>query len=161
MLLAALVLPLLLNACAIQLVPEFDQALLDGLNETNEAALILFAEVESGASAEEFPQYARRYAELIAGFDSLRQQASARQVPPLAKRLADKKIIRSFCTSASDPAACLNASPASIGEIANTLRQMRDTHRRSGLKVGTVKLFRGRYDIQIDQALTVESALKR
>jgi len=152
---------ILLSGCAIQLVPDYDQALLDGLNDANTEALTLFAQVESGSPADEFPSYARDYAREIGKFGALRQRAQSRYVPPLASRLAEKKIIRDFCASESNPTGCLNASPESIGEILSGLRTMRDLHRQRGLENGAVVAFRNRYDIQIDQALTVENALKR
>ncbi len=151
----------LFSGCAIQLVPDYDQALLDGLNDANTEALTLFAQVESGSTAEEYREYARNYAVLIGKFGALRQRAQSRYVPPLASRLAEKKIVRDFCASETNPNGCLNASPESIGEILANLRQMRDLHRQRGLEAGAVVAFRNRYDIQIDQALTVENALKR
>ncbi|MEO9600258.1 hypothetical protein [Parasphingorhabdus sp.] len=151
----------LFSGCAIQLVPDYDQALLDGLNDANTEALTLFAQVESGSTAEEYPSHARDYAVLIGKFGALRQRAQSRYVPPLASRLAEKKIIRDFCASETNPNGCLNASPASIGEILANIRRMRDLHRERGLQSGAVVAFRNRYDIQIDQALTVENALKR
>lgn len=152
---------LLLSSCAIQLVPDYDQALLEGLNDANTEALTLFAQVESGSPAEEFSNYARDYATVIGKFGALRQRAQSRYVPPLASRLAEKKIVRDFCASESNPNGCLNASPESITEILSSLRTMRDLHRQRGLENGAVVAFRNRYDIQIDQALTVENALKR
>ena len=151
----------LLSGCAIQLVPDYDQALLGGLNAANTEALTLFAQVEDGSTAEEFGNYARDYAVLIGKFGALRQRAQSRYVPPLASRLAEKKIIRDFCASETNPNGCLNASPESIGEILSNLRTMRNLHRDRGLTSGAVVAFRNRYDIQIDQALTVENALKR
>lgn len=151
----------LLSGCAIQLVPDYDQALLEGLNDANIEALTLFAEVENGSPVEEFPDHARNYAALIGKFGALRQRALSRYVPPLATRLSEKKIIRDFCASATNPDGCLNASPGSIGEILANIRQMRDLHRARGLTGGAVVAFRNRHDIQIDQALTVENALKR
>ena len=152
---------LLFSGCAIQLVPDYDQALIEGLSDANTEALTLFAQVENGSTAEEYSEYARDYAVLIGKFGALRQRAQSRYVPPLAGRLAEKKIIRDFCASETNPNGCLNASPESIGEILSNLRQMRDLHRQRGLEAGAVIAFRNRYDIQIDQALTVENALKR
>ena len=38
---------------------------------------------------------------------------------------------------------------------------MSETHKEKGLKKDIVKLFKGGYEISINQALTVETALKR
>lgn len=152
---------LFLSGCAIQLVPDYDEGLVDELNSVNVATLTLFAELEGGSPASAYAAHAEDYAALIGRFEALRQRARARYVPPLAAELARKKAFESFCRGEGNATACLNVAPESIGEILSTLRMMRDTHSAGGLDPGAVKLFRGRYDIEIDQALTVEQALKR
>ncbi len=152
---------LLVAACAIQLVPDYDPALLDGTNDANVAALTLFAQVEDGSPQSEYPLYSPRYADVIGKFEALRQSASARYVPPLAEQLAERNILRDFCDTGENPAACLNVTPESMGEIVSTLRRMRQLHRDSGLEPVAVAAFRNRYDIQIDQVLTIENALRR
>lgn len=154
-------LALLLSACMISLVPEYDQALVEDLTSANQDTLTLFALVEDGSPAEDFAELEERYATLIGRFDALRQRASSRYVPPLAARLQDFSIVRDFCNSEADPNGCVNATPASLGELIATLKRMRSLHRDRGLEPGAVIAFRNRYDIQIDQALTVENALKR
>lgn len=152
---------LLLSGCAIQLAPDYDEGLVDELNSVNVATLTLFAELEGGSPASAYAGHAEDYAGLIGRFEALRQRAKARYVPPLAAELARKKVFNSFCNGEDNPTACLNVAPESIGEILSNLRTMRDTHSAGGLDPGAVMLFRGRYDIEIDQALTVEQALKR
>lgn len=150
-----------LAACTVQLAPAYDPALVQGLDQTNTQALTLFAELETGSPATDFPTYAPRYAALIGQFDSLRQQAMARQIPPLAKRLSSLKIVERICKTDTDPTACVNTSPASLAQVLSNLRKMRDTHKAMGLQPDIVALFRGGYDPAIAQALTVENALKR
>jgi len=152
---------LVLAACTVQLAPAYDPALVQGLDQTNTQALTLFAELETGSPASDFSTYAPRYAALIGQFDALRQQAMARQIPPLAKRLSGLKLVEKLCKSETDPTACVNTSPASLAQILSTFRRMRDTHRSAGLQPDIVVLFRGNYDPAIAQALTVENALKR
>jgi hypothetical protein len=152
---------LVLAACTIQLVPSYDQALVEGLDQANTQALTLFASVESGSPASEFGDYEDRYATLIGTFDALRQRAANRQIPPLAARLSKVRIVRDFCNSESDPAGCVNVSPASLDRVLQVLRRMRDRHRSNGLAEDTVGLFRTDYNTAIAQALTVENALKR
>lgn len=154
-------LALLLSACFVSLAPQYDQALVENLTEANEDALTLFALVEEGSPKEDFAQLEERYASLIGRFDALRQRASTRYIPPLAARMKELSIVRNYCNSESDPNGCVNASPASLGELIATLKRMRTLHRERGLDPGAVTAFRNRYDIQIDQALTVENALKR
>lgn len=154
---------LLLAACTIQLVPSYDQALVDGLNEANSAALTLFASVESGSPKERFADYEHSYAEVIGKFDALQQRADNRQIPPLASRLSKLKIVKDYCNSETDPNGCVNVSPASLKVVLKTLRMMRDTHRDNplGLEKDNVDLFKRQYDTAVAQALTVENALKR
>jgi len=151
----------LLAACAIQLAPAHDPALVEGLDKANREALTLFAAVEKGSPATEFGRYEQRYAELIGAFDALRQRASTRQIPPLARRLSNHRIVADYCNSANDPGACVNVSPSSLGQVLSLLRRMRDTHKGGGLEADTVTQFRNGYDPAITQALTVENALKR
>jgi hypothetical protein len=152
---------LVLAACTIQLVPSYDQALVDGLDEANTAALTLFASVENGAPKEKVGDYEDRYSEVIGTFEALRQRAQRRQIPPLAARLSKISSIRAFCNAQGDPTACVNTAPTSIGEVLTVIRQMRSTHRDRGLTPGDVVNFRNAYSTPIANALTVENALKR
>ena len=158
---AVLLCALVISACTIQLAPGYDKALVEGLDESNTRALTLFASLESGSPASEFEQHEQRYAELIGTFDALRQRAQTRQIPPLAKRLSSLRIAQSFCNSEADPTGCVNASPASLGQVLSLLRRMRNTHRASGLAPDIVNVFRDSYNVAIAQALTVENALQR
>ncbi|WP_284124631.1 hypothetical protein [Parerythrobacter aestuarii] len=155
------VIALLLSACMASLAPQYDQSLVENLTAANEDALTLFALIEDGSTKEDFARLEYRYASLIGRFDALRQRASTRYIPPMASRLKELSIVRNFCNSESDPNGCVNASPASLAELIATLKRMRTLHRQAGLDPGAVIAFRNRYDIQIDQALTVENALKR
>lgn len=151
----------LLAACTVQLVPGYDQALVEGLDRNNAAALTLFASVEGGSPKEKFADYEERYAELIGGFEALRQRAENREIPPLATRLSRLKFVKDFCNSETNPTACVNASPEAIKRVLEVFRMMRDKHRSAGLGVDVVKLFQTDYSTAIGQALTVENALKR
>ena len=152
----------MLAACTVQLAPSYDQALVEGLDEANAAALTLFASVETGSPQSEYGEYEERYAQLIGTFDALRQRAMNRQIPPLTERLSRLSIVRDYCNSESDPTGCLNASPASLESALTLLRRMRDTHNSpSGLAPDIVQAFRDSYNVAIAQALTVENALKR
>jgi hypothetical protein len=152
---------LALSACTVSLVPAYDANLAEGLAGANRQTLILFAKLDEGAAASEFKDYSGEYAELIGTFSELRYRAAARPMPPLASRLAKTRIFETFCNSKANPAACLNASPAAIAQIVDTLRTMRATHRAGALSPGIVGGFAREYETAIKQALTVESALKR
>jgi hypothetical protein len=159
--LALLFWAVLLSACTIQLVPSYDQALVEGLDKTNQEALTLFAAVEGGSPKEKFGEYEENYAAVIGGFDALRQRAVSRQIPPLAARISKLSIVRQVCDSKNDPAGCLNVSPASLDRVLQVLRQMRDLHRSSGLNDDLIRPFRRDYQTAMGQVLTIENALKR
>lgn len=158
---AALLWVFVLAACTVQLVPGYDQTLVDGLDQAHPEALALFASVENGSPASKFSDHEERYAAVIGRFEALRQRAMNREIPPLARRISRLSIVQNFCNSASDPTGCVNASPASLGEVLSLIRRMRDTHRSSGLEADTVTLFRNGYNTAIAQAVTVENALRR
>ena len=156
-----LVWTLVLAACAIQLAPAYDQTLVDGLNQRHAQALTLFASVEGGSPASEFGEHRQYYAELIGGFEALRERAAGREIPPLAQRISRLRIVRDFCNSEADPTGCVNASPAALERVLEVLRRMRDRHRTRGLATDLITLFRRDYSTAIAQALTVENALRR
>lgn len=150
-----------LGACAISLVPSYDAALAEDLEAANKHALVLFAKLEGGSPASKFETYSDDYSELIGTFEGLKQRAETRAMPPLAKRLQKTAIFQAFCDSKTNPMACLNASPNSLGQVLTTLRMLRDTHRTSGVTAVLMTGFKREYDTAIRQALTVENALKR
>lgn len=156
---------LLLSACTIQLVPDYDQALVEGLEKANTETLTLFASVAEGSTKAEFGEYKERYAEIIGQFDALRMRADSRYVPPLAARLAKNKMFQSVCggnrTGSQSPTECLNASPESLRLVIETMSEMRDLHRKDGFGASYARDQRDEYETRIDQALTVENALKR
>jgi hypothetical protein len=163
--LSALVM-LALSACSVSLAPPFDQSLVTGLNSANTKALTLFSAVSTGSTAEKFPQYSSQYDGLIGQFGALRQQALARPIPPLAKKLADQlvkyKVLKEACGDAGgNPSSCVNSSPNGMLVIINNLTKMRDVHKASGLKKDIVAIFKNAHDISMSQALTIETALKR
>lgn len=152
---------LALAACTISLVPGYDQALVDGLDGANAKALTLFASLEGGSTKEEFADYKERYAEVIGTFESLRERSKSRQIPPLATRLSKIAIVRDVCDSRGDPTSCLNVTPASLDRVLEVLREVRDAHRAAGIEADTIRPLRRDYQTAMEQALTIENALKR
>lgn len=152
---------LLLSACTIQLAPDYDAALVDGLNANNVAALTLFAALEGGSDQDEFSEFADDYAETIGAFEALRQRAETRPIPPLASRLDGVGFISDICNAQQDANECVNASPAAIGTVVSTLQIMRRQHRDDGLPADIVGLFKNQYMGAIRRALFVEQALDR
>lgn len=162
--LIALVAVTLLAACAVQLAPAYDPALVEALDAANARTLTLFAELEDGAPAATYADYRDDYATVIGGFEALRLRAAKRPIPPLAKRLEKVRFVADFCNSSRaelGEGSCVNASPISIGTIVETVRALRQRHRTVGLQSGDIALARSRYDLLIDRAMVVEAALKR
>ncbi len=161
-----LVLGAFLAACETQLAPPYDETLVEELTAADEKTLVLFSAVSDGSEASAFPQFAPRYEELIGKFGALGHRAEARPVPPLAQKLADQlakyKVLREVCGGdQGDPGSCVNSSPSAINTIVENLSKMRQTHKATGLQEDAVALFENAYKISIQQALTVETALKR
>jgi hypothetical protein len=148
----------LLASCTVQLVPDYDPALATGLDAANTSALQLFAALDGGSPPEQFETYAADYATIIGQLDALRQRAETRPLPPLAERLGDARFLTEVCGA---PAACLNASPASLGRAVTVLSTMQRAHRGNGLPADQVGLFKTDYETAMKQALFVEQALQR
>lgn len=162
----AVLLALLLSACQTQLAPPFDQSLVDDLIKADKNTLILFSAVSGGSDAGEFSKFDSSYNDLIGTFGSLQNRAKARPTPTYSKKVADQlakfEILRDICGGAQgDPGSCVNSSPGVLKKIVENLSKMRDIHKIQGLKKDIVNLFKGNYEIAINQALTVEAALKR
>ncbi|MEO5938462.1 MAG: hypothetical protein ABIQ43_05575 [Sphingomonas sp.] len=149
----------MLSACTIGLVPAYDAGLADGLVDANKQALLLFSKDEDDTSKAGYAARADDYAKAISSFEELKYRAEARPVPPLSKRLAKTSFFRSVCPG--DAESCLNASPSSLKAAIATLTQLRITHRNGQLNLATLALFKNQYVTAVQQALTVETALKR
>lgn len=150
-----------LAACATQLVPDFDGELLEGIIESNKTAQVLFAKVETGSPAADYPARADEYAEAIAAFEALRLRADARPFPPMSKHIAKLKFLQGVCAPESDPESCLDSTTKALELATGAIRALRDEHRSNGLSPVELKAAKGQYDQAIDQALTVETALNR
>lgn len=160
---ATLLWVIVLTACTIQLVPDYDQVLVQGLDQANTEALALFAavEVETALPASKFSENEARYATLIGRFEALKQRAENRLVPPLGSRLVGIRVVRDVCNAEGNGGGCLNVSPASLARVLEVIRAMRDMHRETGLSPARIGFFRRDYDTAISQAITVENALRR
>ncbi len=154
-----------LAACAMNVAPRYDASLLEGLQKQNEKALILFAAVATGAPQSSYD--ATPYNEVIGGFDALRLQAQSRDVSPMAQKLlaqiAQGGVLAQVCgTTPAQAADCINASPRSIAQVVKILTQMKtQAGTQGGLAADLVTIWKTQYETAIQQALTVETALKR
>lgn len=148
----------MLAGCPVQLAPDFDSAIVDGLTSANEKTLVLFAAVAGGDGQGGFEKHENTYNELIGAFDALRLQAQSRPdptTPSLAGLASDRLPALADIVQLDTP------TPDILANIVTTLTQMRNNHRDQGLSAGAVLLFKESYDTKMDQALTYEKALER
>jgi hypothetical protein len=156
---AAIFLVFGLAGCAIQVAPAFDRTIVQGLTDANEEAMILFASVSSGSSANSFPARKPVYDSLIGRFDALRLLASSRPrpTPPSLFAKASTAITK---VSEIDLLSEAPSIPA-IAKIVELLTRMRDTDQSRGLTPVITELFKGDFEIEMQSALTYEKALER
>lgn len=156
-----LTLCLFLSACATQLAPEYDEALLEGLNDASAEVMTLFASASGGTTANTFPAREDRYNNLIGRLDAMVIAAGARPVPQ--NRVTDT-INRLLEARGHQPLENDDATPPSahaIQRVSETLAKMRDTDKRQGVTALEVQAFRGQAVIYFDQAITYENFLQR
>lgn len=150
---------LFLASCVTQLAPQYDQALFDGITETNTQTLQLFAAVSSGTSAETFSQRETTYNNLIGTIDALAMQSRARPVPK--NKVTDK--VNAYLESRGISGLSDSEAPsaAALEEVSKNLSKMRDTDKAGGLNPAVVAVFKNAVVISMDQALTYEAFLER
>lgn len=149
---------LLLSACATQLAPAYEPAVVSGLERNSVATLTLLASLAGGTQAANFSQREAAYAQRIGELDALALQAGARPEPsgPLQAKLKDWLQAKGM----SEP----DARPPSVHalqRVSATLAKLRDTDRKQGLSAVEVQAFRGQLLIYLDQALSYEYFLAR
>jgi len=154
-----------LAACSVSLAPDYDQALHDGLNNTNQSALTLFSALSGGSSKAQFGKYEKTYNEVIGAFGALLSRANSRPEPVLSQRLSTMlnrhPKLKSICASVPEDTSCATVTPLALIEIIQTISKIRDRHRSKGILASHLLLLTNDYEISIEQALTVEAALKR
>jgi hypothetical protein len=158
---AVLIALVVLAGCSLQLVPQHDPSIVDGLNTTNTKTLTLFSALANGSPKAKFADYKARYDEVIGAFDALRLKAEARPVPQIGQTIASLGPLRDICGTGSGTNACINSSPASMETIVMILSGLRDLHLQSGLPADDVAISKQMYVTSVAQALKVETALKR
>ncbi|MCP5074028.1 MAG: hypothetical protein GY947_12150 [Rhodobacteraceae bacterium] len=155
---------LLLAACSISLTPDYDPALHDGLNDANKAALTLFSALSGGSSAQQFSKHEAAYNDVIGTFGALLARAKTRPEPVLSGRLTSKfnkfPLLDGICAKVEDDQSCTTVTPRAISEIVETLSKIRDRHKSRGVSALVLEVLVGDYELSMEQALTVEAALK-
>jgi len=168
-LLVALSFALFLQACTVSLLPEYDPKIVEKIEDLNEQAQVLFASVERGSPASKFAAAEPTYNEILGGLSAVLLQVQVRPQPALSERVLNKVVgterIRDFClkheeaTAGEEQSCFFIVTPFSLTEARETLAEMRDVHQRRGLGPVLAANFINLFNISIEQALTVESAL--
>lgn len=149
-----------LTACAAQLAPAYDKAVVDGLSGLNLDTMQLLAAISNGAQAADFSSRQAQYINLIGRYDALALQAGARPLP----RTRVNDAINGFLQKRGLPPLSDDGSLPSAGalqKISATLAKMRDTDQKQGLTAVEVQLFKGQISVFLDQAITYENYLQR
>jgi hypothetical protein len=178
---------LCLTACTVQLAPDYDASLVDGLNKSNANALVLFASLEKGAKTNSYAYYETRYDAVIGAFTALKTQAEARTVPPLgvssvarAKTLIggdQNSMLAQACATNED---CVNPTPKILESLIDTLRRLEKDHKSKGFAAASANIagkcsttetaqattlgvmpYECAYLHGLEEALFVETSLKR
>ena len=147
------------SACATQLAPPYDKALVDGMASTNKEVMSLFATASGGTSQGSFDTRAASYNKAIGGVDALEIQAKARPLP----KTKVTEIANKYLTQRGLPALTDDQIPSAtaLHKVSETITKMRDTDRKQGLTGMEVRAFKGQAAVYLDQAITYESFLER
>lgn len=152
---------LFLAACATQLAPPYDKAVVDGLNAASTATMTFLASASPGTDKATFPAREPEYNALIGRLEALAIEAGARPMPKnkitdLVNRLLEKRGGQPLADDQETP-----PSAHAIKRIADTLTKMRDTDRKQGVTAYEAQAFKNQCVIYFDQALTYENFLQR
>ncbi|MET1253993.1 hypothetical protein [Aliikangiella maris] len=149
----------LISGCAIQLAPNYDKSLYDGITQSNNDILTLVAQVADGTSSSDFKQRESTYNSLIGRIDALALQSNARPVPD--SKVIDK--VNNYLTSRGIATVTSSEIPSAtaLKEISKNLTKMKQTDQTRGLGKSVVAIFKNAFIISMDQALTYEAFLER
>ncbi len=148
----------ILMGCAAQFVPQYDKAILDGINATNKDMMTLLASVSAGTKKETFPSRADNYNKIIGSLDALEIQAKSRPVPQTKVGDALDQLLKNkgWTVSSSE-----TPSSVALNKISVAITKMRDTDQQRNLTATEVQAFKGHITIFINQAITYESFLEQ
>lgn len=150
---------LLFTACATQLAPYYDRALVEGLTEANVELMRFVASISEGTEEETYEQRQDGYTALVGWFEALSIQARARPQP--SNRVIER--FDAFLEERGLPVPDDSDVPSAIAmdEVVETLKFMMRTDGSQGLTATEVQAFKNQLAIYLDQALTYESFLER
>jgi hypothetical protein len=153
-----------ISACTAQLAPQYDQAIVDGLNTTNRDIQVLFASIGSNATKASFPSREDSYRRIIGSLNALVIQVEARPTPSTSVNLKDVNAALArigVAQIANDPNFSDVPSARSIKNAADTIEHMQTADASSGLRGYAIKAFENQTNVYITQALVYETFLKR
>lgn len=148
-----------LMSCATTLAPNYDKAIVDGLNTTSAQLMELFAGSASGTNPASFSAREKTYNKLIGKLDAMAIQSRARPIP--TNKVTDKVNAALGMRGVRLIDGSDVPSATAMEKISATLVKMRDTDQKQGVTPFEVKVFRGQVVIYLDQAITYESFLER
>jgi len=157
---SALVCLLVLAACSVQLAPDYDKSIVEGLTSANQEAMTLFATVSPNVPKSTFPDREKSYNSIIGKFAALKIEADSRPVPqPLLLQWFGST--RAGETLLGKDQILKVPTPDVLDGITKALTRMRDEDKASGLMKERVEFYQNGYEIRIQQALVYEKALQR
>lgn len=150
---------IILYGCAATLAPQYDQAVVDGLNSVNYGIMELMASVSGGTVKDTFAEREDSYNGIIGHLYALEIQAKSR---PMPSDKASEKINKILTDRGIEiPVDGEAPSVFAVGKIAETIIKMRDTDKKQGITEGEAQAFKNQAAIFLDQAMTYENFLKR
>ena len=150
---------LLVSACVTQLAPDYDQALVNRLNSTNEALMEFFASASQGVKPSAFGDRKATYDNLIGRLDALIIQARSRPIPENSVTEKVNEVLEKRGVQILDDGDTPSAT--ALQRISETMVKMRDTDQKQGVTAFEVAAFKGQVSIYMDQAMTYENYLER
>jgi hypothetical protein len=160
--LAVLLIAVGVAGCAVRLAPAFDRAIIDGLNRTNEEAMIFFASVVNGGSAGTFPRRQNEYNSLQGKLETLVAMAKARGNPP--PPAAGVAVLGVFAGASAPQQADALVEPPTMKNVEAMIRivnDMRFDDSRGRLTAAQVAFQKNNFITQMNYALTYEKMLDR
>jgi hypothetical protein len=145
--------------CATKFAPKYDEALFEGVTDTNVKIMELFALVSAGTNSSTCSARQSSYNSVIGSIDALALQSKARPVPEnsITEKVNQYLESRGIGSMTGDAA----PSASALEEVSKNLTKMKEVDCKSGLTNGVVATFKNAVIISMDQAITYESFLNR
>jgi len=151
---------LFLSNRAVQLAPEYDVKIYDGIIALNNDAQVFFASAENGLKEDKYILYEPTYNEIIGTLQSLIIQLDARPIPE-SKLL--NKINEKLKKEGKEPFNFSDNLPTrnALQIILDRFENLKTNHAKREIKPIEISTARQAFNIAIDQAITFESHLER